>query len=111
MSIEEDDGFIHKGLKLFWTSGGRNCSGIPPDFAKVLKIALPHLDTATNLQDILGGYGKQKNAKLLTGHQDRYSMEINGNWRLTFTCVSPATGVVSKIDIEDLHRRGGAKRH
>jgi plasmid maintenance system killer protein len=110
MSIEEN-GFINKGLALFWKSGGTNHSGIQPSFAKVLRLELVHLDTAVSLSDILGGYGKTKSAKLLTGHTDRYSMEINGNWRLTFSCSDPLTGVVSKIDIEDLHRPGGAKHH
>ncbi|CUI05386.1 hypothetical protein BN2497_5549 [Janthinobacterium sp. CG23_2] len=38
-------------------------------------------------------------------------MEVNRNWRLTFTLDDPQTGLVSKIDLEDLHQPGGAKRH
>lgn len=111
MITSKADDFIHKGLKLFWTSGGENKSGIQTTLSKVLRGNLVHLDTATCVMDILADYGSRKNTKLLSGHTDRYSMEVNGNWRLTFTCSDPATGVVSKIDLEDLHRPGGAKRH
>jgi plasmid maintenance system killer protein len=37
-------------------------------------------------------------------------MEVNGNWRLTFTLDDAKTGLVSKIDLEEVHQPGGAKR-
>lgn len=110
MSIVEKK-FLHKGLGLFWDSGGSDKSGITASWANVLRAELVHLNTATCLADILAGLGVLKKAKLLSGSTDRYSMEVNGNWRLTFTCVNPDTGEVNKIDLEDFHRPGGAKRH
>ncbi|MDQ1829560.1 type II toxin-antitoxin system RelE/ParE family toxin [Massilia sp. CCM 9029] len=72
---------------------------------------LTHLNAARSLQDLQAGQGRQKSLKPLSGHGNRYSMEVNGNWRLTFTLDDPQTGLVSKIDLEDLHQPGGAKRH
>jgi len=109
--IRSDKDIIHKGLRLFWTSNCSNVSGIDPAFSRTLRNELVHLDSATSLSDIQSGLGITKRAKPLTGHTNRYSMEINGNWRLTFTCDDPLTGIVTQIDIEDLHRKGGAKKH
>lgn len=47
-----------------------------------------------------------KKAKLLSGFTDRYSMEVNGPWRLTFTCSDASTGVVTMIDLENYHVPG-----
>jgi plasmid maintenance system killer protein len=110
MGVQPKD-IIHKGLQRFWSSAGQDASGISPAWAKTLTAALVHLDTAKNIDDIQGGFGRQKHLKRLNGHANRYSMEINANWRLTFNCDDPLTGVVSKIDIEDLHRSSGAQRH
>lgn len=104
----KEDGFRHKGLELLWDSGGDNHSGIQPHYKKVVMANLVHLSAARSLEDIQAGWGKLKRVKLLSGQPDRYSMEINGNDRLTFTC--DASGGVSKIDLEDYHRSGGAKR-
>lgn len=106
--IDKEVGFIHKGLELLWTSEGENHSGIQPSYKKVVMANLAHLSAARSVEDAQAGWGKQKRVKLLSGHTDRYSMEVNGNDRLTFTC--NAAGLVSKIDLEDLHRKGGAKK-
>jgi len=103
--------FIHKGLGDFWASNGTDKSGIQPHFAKILKLELAHLSSARSLSDIQGGLGVLKKAKLLSGFTDRYSMEVNGPWRLTFTCSDASTGVVTMIDLENYHVPGGAKRH
>lgn len=110
MTIQNKD-FLHRGLLRFWLSEGTDISGITAAWARTLRISLAHLHSAKSLDDIQGGYGKLKNIKRLTGHAHRFSMEINANWRLTFDCLDPDTGMVSKIDIEDLHRRGGARQH
>ncbi|SFL41658.1 type II toxin-antitoxin system RelE/ParE family toxin [Rugamonas rubra] len=103
--------FLHPGLRRFWLSGAQDLSGISPTWAKALRLALVHLDSAKSLVDIQAAYGRIKNVKLLAGHNRRYAMEINSNWRLTFNCDDPSSGEVTLLDIEDLHRRGGAKRH
>lgn len=110
MPIKEKS-FVHKGLQVFWESGGKDHSGVSPSFTKVLRALLVHLDTSTTLDDIAGGLGKLKGFKALTGHKDRYELQVNGNYRLTFTCEDPQNGIVIKLDLEDVHRRGGAKRH
>lgn len=106
--IDEENGFIHNGVELLWTSGGTNHSGIQPHYKKVVMANLVHLSAARSIADIQAGWGKLKKAKLLSGHTDRYSMEVNANDRLTFTC--DASGVISKIDLEDTHGPSGAKR-
>lgn len=101
----------HKGLQRFWSSAGRDTSGISASWAKSIRVILLHLHTARSLDDIRGGLGALKNVKQLSGHICRYSIEVNANWRITFDCVDPRNAELSKIDLEDLHRRGGAKRH
>lgn len=103
--------FVHKGLERFWDSEGDDASGIPPSFKKVIRLNLVHLDAARSLKDLQTDLGQRKRFKKLSGHVDRYSMEVNGNWRLTMTLEDVTTGLVSKIDLEDTHQPGGAKRH
>jgi plasmid maintenance system killer protein len=102
--------FIHKGLQRLWESGGDDHSGIQPAYKKVLMKNLHHLGVARSLNDIEAGWGRLKHVERLSGQSDRYSMEVNANDRLTFTCDNPATGLVTKIDLEDPHRPAGAKR-
>ena len=101
---------VHKGLQRFWNSSGKDLSGISPSWARVLRAILVHLDTARSLDDIRGGLGLLKNVKQLSGHACRYSIEVNANWRITFDCPDPQNGIIYNIDLEDLHRPGGAKR-
>lgn len=107
MSVDTRE-ILHKGLQRFWRSGCSDSSGISPAWSLALKSILTHLSTAASRDDVLQGLGRQKNAERLTGHTSRYSMEVNANWRLTFDCDD--LGRVTKIDLEDLHRPGGAKR-
>jgi len=109
MSFQAKD-ILHKGLRRFWNSNGKDLSGISPSWAHSLQAILVHLHTAHSLSDIRNGLGVTKNVKQLSGHVHRYSIEVNANWRLIFDCADPGTGKVSNIDLEDLHRRSGAKR-
>lgn len=108
--IENDNEILHKPLRAFWASNAKKTTGLNADWIKVLRLLLVHLHSAKSLSDIKGGYGRLKDFKPLTGHKDRYELEVNGNWRLTFDCADPNTGVVTKIDLEDVHRPGGAKK-
>lgn len=70
----------HKGLKRFFEAG--SSSGIQTRHASRLRLQLAALDTAQSLEDMdIPGYrlhplkGKLKR---------RYSIWVNGNWRLTF---------------------------
>lgn len=109
MSLLAKD-IVHKGLQRFWISGGEDKRGISPAWSVNAAAVLVHLYKAQCLDDLLGGYGKQKHLKSLRGHAHRYSIEVNANWRITFDCTDPASGVVTNVDLEDLHRPGGAKR-
>lgn len=62
---------------------------------------LVHLNTAHNLNDIHSDYAKQKKIKRLKGLK-RYSMRVNGNWRLTFKACR-ITCYISEIMLEDYH--------
>lgn len=100
----------HKGLQRFWNSAGKDTGGISASWAKVAGAILVHLHTARSLDDVRGGLGVSKNVKQLSGHACRYSIEVNANWRITFDCADPHSGELTNIDLEDLHRRSGAKR-
>jgi plasmid maintenance system killer protein len=110
MGMIEDGSFIHKGLQRLWESGGADHSGIQPAYKGILMRNLHHLSVARSLGDIEAGWGRLKHVERLSGHANRFSMEVNANDRLTFTCENAATGLVSKLDLEDTHRRTGAKR-
>lgn len=103
MTIKEKS-FKHKGLQKFWESNGEDCSGITPTFAKALRLLLVRLHTAQSLKDIRGGGAGPSRGfeRLKTGHC-RYSLEVNGNYRLTFTCEDPQTGIVTQLNLEDYH--------
>lgn len=109
--ISKDNPFIHKGLQRLWDSEGGDHSGVLPSLKKNLRANLVHLSIARSLQDLQADLGQRKRLKPLSGHANRYSMEVNGNWRLTFTLDDAVIGLVSKIDLEDTHQPGGARRH
>ncbi|WP_343728395.1 hypothetical protein [Duganella sp.] len=81
MSFQSRD-IMHKGMRRFWQYGGSDKRGISIS------------------------WGKQ-----LNGQKHRYSIEVDANWRVTFDCAEPDTGIITAIDLEDLHRPGGAHRH
>jgi plasmid maintenance system killer protein len=110
MSMIEEGSFLHKGLQRLWESGGDDHGGIQPAYKKLLMRNLHHLSVARSLNDIEAGWGRLKHVERLSGQANRFSMEVNANDRLTFTCENGATGLVTKIDLEDTHRRTGAKR-
>ena len=69
-----------------------------PNHAKRLRLQLAILDTAQTLQDIaIPGFGLHP---LKGKAQGRWSIKVNGNWRLTFEFVE---GDVFMLDYEDYH--------
>jgi len=110
MTLQARD-IVHKGMRRFWQSGGIDKRGISSSWSKSLRDFLLHLHSARSLNDIRTGLGVVKNVKQLSGHAHRYSIEVNANWRVTFDCADQDTGIVTNIDLEDLHRPGGARRH
>jgi toxin HigB-1 len=88
--------FRHKGLQRFYERGTK--SGIQPKHASRLRLQLAALDTALNIEDMdIPGYrlhplkGRAKN---------RWSIWVNGSWRLTFEFKN---GDVHILDYEDYH--------
>lgn len=88
--------FRHKGLRRFFESGGT--AGIQASHIKRLRMQLIALDTAMTIDDTdLPGFRLHP---LKGSQQGRWSVTVNGNWRVTFEFVD---GNVYVIDYEDYH--------
>jgi proteic killer suppression protein len=86
--------FRHKGLGRFFESG--SAAGIQPHHAKRLRMLLAALDTAQSIEDMnVPGFRLHS----LKG-QGRWSVWVNGNWRLTFEFKD---GHAYVLDYEDYH--------
>ena len=86
----------HKGLRKFFESW--TVAGIQPPHAKRLRMQLAAIDTAQSIQDIdVPGFRLHQ----LKGYaQGRWSVWVNGNWRLTFEF---REGDAYNLDYEDYH--------
>lgn len=72
--------FRHKGLKKFFYSG--SVAGIQPQHSRRLRMQLMALDTAITIEDMdIPGF---KLHSLKGSDKDRWSVWVNGNWRITF---------------------------
>lgn len=88
--------FRHKGLKKFFESG--TVAGIQPHHAKRLRMLLAALDTAQSIEDIdIPGFRLHP---LKGKERGRWSVWVNGNWRLNFEFID---GHVYVLDYEDYH--------
>jgi proteic killer suppression protein len=88
--------FRQKGLKKFFDTG--SVAGIQPHHAKRLRMQLVALDTATTIEDMeIPGF---KLHSLKGPDNDRWSVWINGNWRVTFEFHDDHAFV---LDYEDYH--------
>ncbi|OGP95215.1 MAG: Killer protein [Deltaproteobacteria bacterium RBG_16_55_12] len=88
--------FRHKGLRKFFESG--NAAGIQPHHAKRLRMLLAALDTALSIED-MNVPGFRLHA-LKGSERGRWSVWVNGNWRLTFEFKD---GHAYVLDYEDYH--------
>ena len=88
--------FRHKGLRRFFESG--SAAGIQPKHAKRLRMLLSALDTAQSKDDMdVPGF----NLHPLKGQgKGRWSIWVNGNWRVTFAF---RDGHAYVLDYEDYH--------
>ena len=88
--------FKHKGLRKYFETGTK--AGIQANHASRLRLQLAALDTAQIIGDVdLPGYRLHP----LSGRaKDRWSIWVNGNWRLTFEF---RDGNVYVLDYEDYH--------
>jgi len=88
--------FRHKGLKKFFESG--SAAGIQPHHAKRLRMLLTALDTAQTVEDMkIPGFRLHP---LKGAERGRWSVWVNGNWRLTFEF---RDGHAYVLDYEDYH--------
>lgn len=88
--------FRHKGLRKYFESG--SAAGIQPHHAKRLRMQLAALDTAQCIEDIdIPGFRLHP---LKGTDEGRWSIWVNGNWRLTFEFQS---GDAYVLDYEDYH--------
>jgi toxin HigB-1 len=72
--------FRHNGIELFFRNGSK--AGIQPKHADKLRIQLFALDNATGVQDMNApGWRLHQLRGRLEGH---WSVDVSGNWRLTF---------------------------
>lgn len=72
--------FRHKGLQRFYEIGV--ASGIQMHHARRLRMQLTALDTATTIEDM--DIPEYRLHPLKGKEKDRWSIWVNGNWRITF---------------------------
>ena len=88
--------FRHKGLKKYFESG--SVTGVQPHHAQRLRMLLAALDTAQAIEDMnVPGFRLHP---LKGEDRGRWSVWVNGNWRLTFEFKS---GDAYVLDYEDYH--------
>ncbi len=88
--------FRHKGLRKYFESG--SLAGIQPAHANRLKMQLAALDTAQTIEDMdIPGFRLHA---LKGSERGRWSIWVNGNWRVTFGFEN---GNVFVLDYEDYH--------
>lgn len=86
----------HKGLRKFFDAGSN--AGIQPAHAKRLRMILTALDTALVIDDMqIPGFRLHA---LKGSERGRWSVWVNGNWRVTFEF---RDGHAHVLDYEDYH--------
>ena len=86
----------HRGLAKLFESG--STAGVQASHAKRLRLQLAALDTAQVIDDMdIPGFGLHPLKGKLKG---RWSIWVNGNWRLTFEFKD---GNIYVLDYEDYH--------
>ena len=88
--------FRHAGVERFFSSGSK--AGIQPKHAEKLKRQLFALDNAVQPQDLSApGWRLHQLKGDLAGH---WSIDVSGNWRLTFAF---AGNDAILVDYQDYH--------
>lgn len=86
----------HKGLRRFFESGG--AAGVQPHHTKRLRMLLVALHTAKSIDDMdIPGFRLHP---LKGKERGRWSVWVNGNWRVTFEFTD---GHALVLDYEDYH--------
>jgi proteic killer suppression protein len=90
------ESFRHKGLKRFFETG--SAAGIQSHHAKRIRMLLAALDTTRSVEDMdIPGLRLHP---LKGADRGRWSVWVNGNWRLTFEF---RNGNAHVLDYEDYH--------
>lgn len=88
--------FRHKGLRKLFETG--STSGIQVSHAKRLRMQLAALDSAQSIDDMdIPGFRLHPLKGAMRG---RWSISVNGNWRMTFEFQD---GNAYVLDYEDYH--------
>jgi proteic killer suppression protein len=88
--------FRHKGLRRLYETGGT--SGVQTSHVKRLRLQLTALDTAQIIEDMdIPGFQLHPLKGEMRG---RWSISVNGNWRITFEFQD---GNAYVLDYEDYH--------
>lgn len=88
--------FRHKGLRRLHETG--NTAGVQASHAKRLRLQLAALDTAQSIEDMdIPGFRLHPLKGTMNG---RWSIAVNGNWRVTFEFKD---GNAYVLDYEDYH--------
>ncbi|MFN5723745.1 MAG: type II toxin-antitoxin system RelE/ParE family toxin [Betaproteobacteria bacterium] len=88
--------FRHKGLRRFFETG--STSGVQAAHAKRLRMQLAALETAHSIEDMdIPGFRLHP---LKGERRGRWSISVNGNWRITFEF---RDGNAYVLDYEDYH--------
>jgi proteic killer suppression protein len=88
--------FRHKGLRQFYETG--SSSGVQAAHVKRLRMQLAALDSARSIDDMdIPGFRLHPLKGPLRG---RWSIRVDGNWRLTFEF---RDGYAHVLDYEDYH--------
>jgi proteic killer suppression protein len=88
--------FRHKGLRRLFETG--TTSGVQASHAKRLRMQLAAFDTALTIDDMdIAGFRLHPLKGAMRG---RWSISVNGNWRVTFEF---RDGNAYVLDYEDYH--------
>ncbi|MBX3692435.1 type II toxin-antitoxin system RelE/ParE family toxin [Dokdonella sp.] len=88
--------FRHKGLRKLFETG--NTAGVQASHSKRLRLQLAALDTAHVIEDMdVPGFRLHPLKGAMKG---RWSITVNGNWRITFEFKD---GNAYVLDYEDYH--------
>lgn len=88
--------FRHKGLRRLFETG--STSGVQANHVKRLRMQLAALDTAKVIDDMdIPGFRLHRLKGAMRG---RWSISVNGNWRMTFAF---SDGNACILDYEDYH--------
>ena len=88
--------FQHKGLKALYDTGSKK--GVRPDHVPKLRRILSVLDVATSADDL--DIPSFRVHPLKGDQSSRWSIWVNGNWRVTFRFIETD---VELVDYEDYH--------